>query len=228
VCRACAKRGDCAPGVSCSVAGQCAGRSCNQGALPSTTAYPGEEGTCGDCASDSDCAVTGSFCVLGHCAECRTNADCAAGKVCGYSEPLDATRRICRNPLTSIVTRGGLCEADADCASGLRCAAGNGRPKRCGFSCAVDAECGTLAVCAMTGATRAVHPPARLSLLSGWQRPVERITTCYPRGVQGSACDTQEQCAFGGAACCDGLCKTTLFDAESDSCKAPPVDRPFD
>jgi hypothetical protein len=228
VCRACAKRGDCAAGATCSVAGQCASRSCTQGALPSAIPYPGEEGTCGDCASDSDCAVTGTFCVLGRCSDCRTDADCAAGKVCGYSEPLDATRRVCRNPLTSIVSRGGLCEVNADCASGLRCGASNGRPKRCGISCSVDAECGTTGVCAMPGATRAVQPPARLSLLPGWQRPVERIATCYPRGLQGNACDTQEQCAFGGGACCDGVCKNTLFDPESASCKAPSETHPLD
>ena len=230
VCRACAKRGDCAPDVSCSVGGQCAGRSCTQAALPSSTAYPGEEGTCGDCASDNDCA--GGFCVLGRCAACRTNADCTAGQVCGYDDPLDAKHRACRSPLTSIVARGGLCEADADCVPGLRCAAASGRPKRCGVSCTVDAECGTTGVCAARGATRAVAPPARLTLLSGWQRPVDRITTCYPRALPGLACTVQEQCGLGlglgGAACCDGVCSTTLFDPETDTCKAPPAANPFD
>lgn len=233
VCRACAKRGDCAPGVGCSVPGQCAGLSCNQAALPSTTAFPGEEGTCGSCASDAECPT--SFCVLGRCAGCRTNTDCASGQVCAYEDALDASHRACRSPFTSIVPRGGLCEVDADCVTGLRCGAGPGRAKRCGISCAVDAECGTSGVCAATGSTRAVVPPARVALLSGWQRPVERISTCYPRVLSSSlggplalACEVQEQC-ITGSACCDGKCEIgRQFDADLDDCKPSTLEGLFD
>jgi hypothetical protein len=235
ICRACAKRGDCAEGLGCSVAGQCAGRSCTQAALPATTAFPGEEGTCGSCATDTDCPAT--FCVLGRCAGCRTNADCASGQVCAYDDSLSATHRACRSPLTSIVARGGLCEADEDCESGLRCDASHGRAKRCGFSCAVDSECGTDAVCAAPGATRAVISPARVSLLPGWQQPVERITTCYPKmplsglgslAGQGPACDVQEQCVTPNTACCEGKCASRTFDAERGACKPPHLNTPFD
>lgn len=236
VCRACAKRGECAADVGCSVAGQCSGRSCNQAALPSTTAFPGEEGTCGSCASDAACP--GAFCVLGRCAGCRTNGDCASGQICAYDDALEASHRACRSPFTSIVPRGGLCEVDGDCVTGLRCGAAAGRAKRCGISCAVDAECGTSGVCATTGSTRAVVPPARVALLSGWQRPVERISTCYQRvlssnlgglgGQAALACEVQEQCVTGSA-CCDGKCELgRLFDPDLDDCKPSTLQGVFD
>lgn len=233
VCRACAKRADCAPDVGCSVAGQCAGRSCNQAALPSTTAFPGEERTCGSCASDAECAA--GFCVLGRCASCRTSQDCRAGEVCAYEDSLEASRRACRGPFTSIVQRGGLCEVDADCVTGLRCGAAEGRAKRCGISCAVDADCGTSGVCAASGSTRAVTPPARVTLLSGWQRPVERVSTCYQRVASASlagpaplACEVQEQC-IAGSACCDGKCELgRLFDPDLDDCKPSTLQGVFD
>ncbi|MEY4508460.1 MAG: hypothetical protein RLZZ450_582 [Pseudomonadota bacterium] len=234
ICRACAKRGDCAAGLSCSVPGQCAGRSCNQAALPSTTAFPGEEGTCGSCATDAECP--GAFCVLGRCAGCRTIEDCASGQVCAYDDTLEASHRACRSPFTSIVPRGGLCEVDADCVTGLRCGAAHGRAKRCGISCAVDGDCGANGVCASTGATRSVVPPARVALLSGWQTPSERITTCYQRvassltGIVGPAalaCEVQDQC-ITGTACCNGTCEIgRTFDPDLEDCKPLKLDGLF-
>jgi hypothetical protein len=81
-------------------------------------------------------------------------------------------------------------------------------------------------------------PPARVALLSGWQTPSERITTCYQRVVSSSlgslggqaalACEVQEQC-ITGTACCNGKCELgRTFDPDLDDCKPSKLDGLFD
>ncbi len=222
LCRACAKQGSCAVNQGCSIAGQCASASCTFGAQPSSTAYPGADGVCGDCAADADCG--GGFCVLGRCSACRDDADCGGGQVCRYTDGFDVGTRACMGRVTSTVPRGGLCESSADCAAGLSCGAVEGRAKRCGFACLRDADCGNQRVCATRGATREVDAPATLALLPGWTSAPGRIATCY--ALTSTACEVQEQCrtftlgnvAGAPLACCNGKCASAQLDPSTNSC----------
>ncbi|MDB4973357.1 MAG: hypothetical protein JWN48_1698 [Myxococcaceae bacterium] len=221
VCKACAKRGDCATGQGCSITGQCASGSCTQGAEPSLSTYPGVEGICGECDADSDCGGGTAHCVLGRCTACATDADCSGGQVCRYADTFDVSTRACLPKITSTTPRGGLCEQDEDCVSGLRCGASDGRAKRCGVSCVSDRDCGSDGVCAAPGVSRNVDPPAKLALLMGWSEVPKRIATCYRRSsviTTGGACEVQEQCGPLNLACCAGKCMQATFDPDINTC----------
>jgi hypothetical protein len=223
VCRACAKQGRCAVDEGCSIGGQCASGSCSFGARPSSTIYPGNDGVCGDCDADNDCGS--GFCVLGRCSACRTNDDCSDGQVCRYTDTFDVGTRACMARITSTVPRGGLCESTADCAAGLSCGAAEGRAPRCGFACLADKDCGANAVCATSGATKKVDPPATLALLPAWSSDPGRVATCYP--LSAGACEVQEQCrtlvlggfSLGGPlACCSGKCDDATLNPDTNTC----------
>jgi hypothetical protein len=223
VCRACAKQGSCGAGERCSSAAQCGARSCVAGSQPNLTSHPDNDATCGDCSADADCS--GGKCALGRCGECVSDADCTGGRSCRYFDLFDATVRGCVPKLASQLPRGALCESDTDCRDQLRCAGAPGRAKRCGVACGTATDCAASESCIAPGAAITSDVSDAVSLMSAWNDPVSRISTCYPRLVFGGACQLHQQCWPGVgtyASCCDGTCGVEARDSFTGACLDVP------
>jgi hypothetical protein len=214
VCRACAARNACGVGEACSTPAQCASGSCVPGARPSLVTRPELDSFCGECSSASQCAS--NRCIAGRCADCETDGDCRAGQSCRFDDQYEAVRRTCVTQPSSPLARGALCEADAECADGLRCGGGVGRPKRCGVSCATAGDCNAGELCATPGAVRFATEPASYELLPQYRELTARINTCWPLSNNGD-CAIHAQCL--GNACCEGRCEANRLDYESGMCR---------
>jgi hypothetical protein len=220
VCRACAKSGSCGTSEGCSTAGQCASNSCVSGSVPSLMSQqPQYDATCGNCDAASDCAS--GHCVFGRCSECATDADCSDGLACLYIDRFDALERRCAPRLTSPLPRGALCENDTQCEGALPCGGGDGRAKRCGFSCGKDGDCAAGQVCIAPGARRVGAAPELYVTMPRWKELSGRIATCWPVARDDQPCELHQQCSgllSPYSACCDNRCETEAADLDTGLC----------
>jgi len=93
------------------------------------------------CERDEHCRK-GEFCVNRRCQQCRSDADCAAGKACrsGRCEPKGEycdTAEDCPEGQVCIAHQCAPCRKNADCGEGGHCKAGRCLPR----SCQTDEDC---------------------------------------------------------------------------------------
>jgi hypothetical protein len=173
--------GTCPAFSACALDGHCASGLCRGATAPSQldgtvgVLLAGKSMQCAECREDADCGS--SYCYRGVCAACRSDADCSEDERCRHSNEFDATERACLPPLTAPRARGGLCEGDEDCASGLPCGAVGDQPMRCGRACSIAArDCGSPDQgCAPSSLVD------RIRLNLDWNDVQTRISTCYTR-----------------------------------------------
>jgi hypothetical protein len=245
VCAACARTGSCPAFTPCSDAKQCASKQCVNDERPSMQQFGAENAfVCGECSKDAECAS--GHCVAATCVSCGDDADCVTGATCRWQDELDARERSCMTQSLEPRGRGGLCDADLDCQTGLHCGASKGAIKRCGDNCSSDLTCSidpAHEICLSVAGKAHValdsiscfdpqswwlNPacvPQSQDVRLDFGQPKNRLHTCYPRRAAGESCDYDGQCepsADGPVVCCAGRCARGSRDAEG-TCMLEPI-----
>ena len=222
--------------------GSAAARACTDSAAPYCFLAGPNEGECGKCSVDADCAghPGGSFCDAesGACVEkCQTDADCAATEWCNApaggggscvpkldnGEPLPASPTevsTCSTAVGARVCKSGVCDV-ADDKCGLVNGSGpctDGTTCRSGACDASDSKCGLLdgkGPCSTDEVCRAAHCDTASQL-------------CAPDG-----CTSDGECPATDYCAADGECTPKHGDGEacggdnqckSDTCRAEVCD----
>ncbi|HKO54079.1 MAG TPA: hypothetical protein VJV79_40500, partial [Polyangiaceae bacterium] len=168
--------------------GSSASNPCASDSAPFCTLSGAEQGTCGKCASDSNCAGhVGNVCdpAVGLCKSgCSLDTDCSSSEWCnenehmcrpklGNGEPLPSEpARVskCSATVGSVVCQSAVCDpvddrcglaiGDGPCTNADQCRLGNCNEEThsCQSGCASDSDCSTSEYCSSAGACTELLP----------------------------------------------------------------------